>query len=148
MAAVDLEVLYLPHYRSVQHQLARVALLLVNGAARAVPDHGLDALSTERMAALDGDDRLREHSLAHRTEQRLRLFYKLGWFARHGFSSVLIVSLKYARCRDRSSDQGLTTPSFLGCGYGGHSLENCHYCSGGVAVDQWLSRAGRGLCVG
>ena len=64
MAAVDLEVLYLPHYRSVQHQLARVALLLVNGAARAVPDHGLDALSTERMAALDGDDRLGEHSIS------------------------------------------------------------------------------------
>ena len=78
MAAVDVEVVYLTNDGSVENQLTRVTHLPVHGAALAVSYHGFDAAATERVPALDGDDRLPEDLAAHGAQEGLRLLHKLG----------------------------------------------------------------------
>jgi hypothetical protein len=69
MATVDVEVIDLTHHGSVQHQLARVTLLLVKGTLSAVFDQLLYACPTEGVSTLDGNDWLNEDLLADWTQQ-------------------------------------------------------------------------------
>lgn len=78
VAAVDIEVVYLTDDSPVEHQLTRVAHLPVHWAAGTVLYHGLDAAATERVPALDGNDRLPEDLAAHGAQEGLRLLHKLG----------------------------------------------------------------------
>lgn len=84
MTAVDLKVIDLTYHGPVEHQVTRVALLLVYGAREPVPDHLLDAGTTERVAALHRDDRLAEDPLTDGADEGWRLLHELGRLARHG----------------------------------------------------------------
>ena len=69
MATIDVEVLNLAHHGSIQHQLARVTLLVVQGTVSAIFDELLYTGPTEGVATLDGDDWLNEDLLADWTQQ-------------------------------------------------------------------------------
>lgn len=83
MATVDWEVLNLTNHGPVQHQLPRVALLLVYGAREPVLDYVLDTHPTESVPTLDWNDGLPENLLADRAHEGWRLLHEFGRFGRH-----------------------------------------------------------------